>query len=87
MRAKEFITEVNYRYKVNPTLNMTPDPEPLPLDDEIEMAVENIMYQLRKGEARDIEHASSIASCDIANRLGIEQEEVSQKLKTRLDKI
>ncbi len=90
MRAKEFLRE--YAVKVdgglpggglNPTNDMGP-PADIGLDN-IDKAIEEMLYKLRKGEARDMDHAIKMCSNDMAYQLECSPTEMATRIKQRLN--
>ncbi len=90
MRAKEFLKE--YAVKVdggkpggglNPQNDMAP-PADINLDN-IDKAIEDMLYRLRKGEARDMNHAISMCSNDMACQLECSPTEFANRIKQRLN--
>lgn len=90
MRAKEFLKE--YAVKVNNglpggELNPRNDMAP-PLDintDNIDKAIQEILYRLRKGEARDMQHAISMCANDMACKLECSPTDMANRIKERLN--
>lgn len=82
MRAKEFLKEYTSPSDLNPSNNMEPITD-LNLDN-IDKAIEEMIYKLRKGEARDMKHAISMCSNDMAHQLEADPIEIEARIRERL---
>ena len=90
MRAREFIIE--YAVKVDggsPGGGLNPINDMMPSNDigsdNIDKAIEEMFYRLKKGEARDMNHAISICSNDMACQLECSPTEFAERVKKRLN--
>ena len=89
MMAKEFLRE--YAVKVDggsPGGGLNPINDMGPVDDismdHIDKAIEEMLYKLRKGEARDMQHALMMCSNDMACQLECSPTEMATRIKQRL---